>query len=451
MISGSDLRARVDEWDLREDVVEKDYVLGWVLGGIGTEPALRDGWVFKGGTCLKKCYLETFRFSEDLDFTVLPGGPVESQAVVDHLGLMLRRTGQESGIDFAIREPRIRVRPNGSLEARIYYRGPRQTPSPASVRLDLTRDEVVACPPVMRPIQHLYPDELPAPATTRCYSLEEVFAEKIRALGERGRPRDLYDVVFLLDHPALIDHADLVQSTLTAKCASKGVPEPSFESVATGTRRAELEADWQNMLAHQLPALPPLDHYWTRLAELFAWLAGETKPAALPAVAGDDEPIWTPTPAKWAWRTGTALEPIRFAGANLLCVNLGYQGSRRMIRPYSLRVSRDGNLLLYAVKDATGELRAYRVDRIESVEVTTKPFTPTRRVEFRPTGELSAPPIGRRFDGPRRETPRARTSYRVECPVCGKTFRRNRPDTRLNLHKDPDGFPCSGRVGCQVS
>ena len=53
MISGSDLRARADEWDLREDVVEKDYVLGWVVAGIGTEPALRDGWVFKGGTCLR--------------------------------------------------------------------------------------------------------------------------------------------------------------------------------------------------------------------------------------------------------------------------------------------------------------------------------------------------------------------------------------------------------------
>ena len=400
MINQRDLRARVAEWALRDDVVEKDYVLGWVLAGIGTEPALRDGWVFKGGTCLKKCYLETFRFSEDLDFTVLPGGPVEQQDVLDHLDGMLRRIGQESGIDFTVREPRIEVRPTGSLEARIYYRGPRQTRTPASVRLDLTRDEVVACPPVMRPIQHLYPDELPAPATTRCYSLEEVFAEKIRALGERGRPRDLYDVVFLMDLPALVDHADLVQSTLTAKCASKGVPEPSFESVATGSRRAELEATWDNMLAHQLPALPPLDHYWTRLAELFEWLAGETRPAALPAVAGDNEPIWAPTPTRWEWGTGPALEPIRFAGANLLCVDLGYQRSTRRIRPYSLRVSRDGNLLLYAVKDATGELRAYRVDRIESAEVTTKPFTPTRRVEFRPTGDLSAPPIARRFDAP---------------------------------------------------
>ena len=400
MINQRDLRARAVEWALRDDVVEKDYVLGWVLAGIGTEPALRDGWVFKGGTCLKKCYLETFRFSEDLDFTVLPGGPVDSHAVRDHLNGMLRRIERESGVDFAIRDPRIEVRPNGSLEVRIYYRGPRQARTPASVRLDLTRDEVVACPPVMRPIQHLYPDQLPAPTTTRCYSLEEVFAEKIRALGERGRPRDLYDVIFLLDHPALVDHADLAQSTLIAKCASKGVPEPSFESVATGRRRAELEATWDNMLAHQLPALPPLDHYWTRLAELFDWLVGERKPAALPPVAGDDEPIWTPTPTRWAWGTGPALEPIRFAGANLLCLDLGYRGSRRTIHPYSLRVSRAGNLLLYAIKDTTGELRAYRIDRIESVEVTTKPFTPTRRVEFRPTGELSATPVGGRLDTP---------------------------------------------------
>ncbi len=59
MINQRDLRARAIEWAIRDDVVEKDYVLGWVLAGIGTEPALRDGWVFKGGTCLKQCYLMT--------------------------------------------------------------------------------------------------------------------------------------------------------------------------------------------------------------------------------------------------------------------------------------------------------------------------------------------------------------------------------------------------------
>jgi predicted nucleotidyltransferase component of viral defense system len=29
-----------------------------------------ESWVFKGGACLKKCYFETYRFSEDLDFSL---------------------------------------------------------------------------------------------------------------------------------------------------------------------------------------------------------------------------------------------------------------------------------------------------------------------------------------------------------------------------------------------
>ena len=446
MISTRDLRARVAEWALRDDVVEKDYVIGWVLAGIGGEPRLNDGWVFKGGTCLKKCYLETFRFSEDLDFTVLPHGVSDPDDVLAVLKRVLDRVGQASGIDFDVREPRIRTRPNGSLEGRLYYRGPRNTPSPASIRIDLTIEEVVARPPVMRPIQHLYPDGLPGPAKVRCYSLEEVFAEKIRALGERGRPRDLYDVIFLLDHPALVDHAALVREALVEKCATKGVLEPTLELVTAAEVRAELESEWANMLGHQLPALPPLGHYWDRLPELFDWLAGRTRGEALPAVAGSDEPIWAPSATSWAWGSGPALEPVRFAGANRLCVDLGYQGSVRRIEPYSLRVSRDGNLLLYAIKSRTRELRSYRVDRIQSITVTTQPFRPSRQVEFRSAGVVVAQPTPRR-PGTRRSSP---APYRVECPMCGKTFPRKRPGTRLNAHKDPHGYPCSGRIGYQV-
>jgi Luciferase-like monooxygenase/Nucleotidyl transferase AbiEii toxin, Type IV TA system len=50
-------------------VVEKDYVLGWLLAGIAKHPVTTH-WAFKGGTCLRKCWFETYRFSEDLDFTV---------------------------------------------------------------------------------------------------------------------------------------------------------------------------------------------------------------------------------------------------------------------------------------------------------------------------------------------------------------------------------------------
>ncbi len=53
MISRLDLDERVREWQLHEAVVEKDYVIGWLLWGIGSDPTLSRSWAFKGGTCLR--------------------------------------------------------------------------------------------------------------------------------------------------------------------------------------------------------------------------------------------------------------------------------------------------------------------------------------------------------------------------------------------------------------
>ena len=58
------------EFGLAQNVIEKDYMLGWLLAGISQHAELSASWAFKGGTCLKKCYFETYRFSEDLDFTL---------------------------------------------------------------------------------------------------------------------------------------------------------------------------------------------------------------------------------------------------------------------------------------------------------------------------------------------------------------------------------------------
>ncbi|MGH3699254.1 MAG: nucleotidyl transferase AbiEii/AbiGii toxin family protein, partial [Pseudonocardiaceae bacterium] len=158
MITRADINERVREWGLTEEVVEKDYVLGWLLWGIGSDPVLAQTWVFKGGTCLKKCYIETYRFSEDLDFTVLPGGPFRPDDVEPLLLRTLSRIAAESGIDFS-KPPRLRLRPNGiSAEGRVYYTGPRRTPQPARVKLDISADEVVVRPPVLEQIAHPYPD-----------------------------------------------------------------------------------------------------------------------------------------------------------------------------------------------------------------------------------------------------------------------------------------------------
>ena len=60
---------------LPSHVVDRDYLLSWVLAGISHVPPLANTLVFKGGTALKKCYFGEYRFSEDLDFTGLEGTP----------------------------------------------------------------------------------------------------------------------------------------------------------------------------------------------------------------------------------------------------------------------------------------------------------------------------------------------------------------------------------------
>lgn len=53
MIDRREILAIAGNLGLLPNVVEKDYVLGWLLAGISNHGALNDSWVFKGGTCLK--------------------------------------------------------------------------------------------------------------------------------------------------------------------------------------------------------------------------------------------------------------------------------------------------------------------------------------------------------------------------------------------------------------
>ena len=55
-------------------------------------------------------------------------------------------------------------------------------------------------PPVLQNVHHTYSDIPADKIKTFCYNFSEVFAEKIRALSERARPRDLYDVIHLYNH-----------------------------------------------------------------------------------------------------------------------------------------------------------------------------------------------------------------------------------------------------------
>ncbi len=68
MIGKAEIIRIAGQLNLNPHIVEKDYALGWLRAGIFANEKIADSWVFKGGTCLKKCFLETYRFSEDLDY-----------------------------------------------------------------------------------------------------------------------------------------------------------------------------------------------------------------------------------------------------------------------------------------------------------------------------------------------------------------------------------------------
>ena len=67
MIPKQEIMALAAELQLQAHVVEKDYALGWFLAGIAAHPVIGPRWVFKGGTCLKKCCFETDRKSTRLN------------------------------------------------------------------------------------------------------------------------------------------------------------------------------------------------------------------------------------------------------------------------------------------------------------------------------------------------------------------------------------------------
>ena len=255
------------------------------------------------------------------------------------------------------------------------------------VKLDLTSDEVLVDRPAFRPIGHPYSDQLPIDGVAT-YSIAELFGEKLRALAERCRPRDLYDVVHMHRHPDLIGLSGAVRQVLERKCAHAGIEVPTLTSIQSSPFRTEIETEWENMLAHQLPQpLAPFEGFWNALDDVFSWLGGTRAARPLPrAEMGTMDAAWEAPKAMTSWRRRVPLELLRYAGANRLKVDIDYRAERgrqgaRRVEPYSLRQTQEGNLVLFVVNDQ-GQLRSYRVDRIAGIRPTSVSFTPRYRVEF---------------------------------------------------------------------
>ena len=451
MIEKNEILTIAKNLNLSPDTAEKDYLLGWMLHGISEHQSTKD-WAFKGGTSLKKCFFETFRFSEDLDYTLKDNAHLDVDFLLGVFSEIAELLNETVGIEFFPDRFKFKVidKGNGSFSAqgKIHYNGPlNRKHSVATLKLDLTTDEILVLDAVRRKVHHPYSDEPAQGIHANCYAFEEVVAEKIRALAQRIRPRDLYDVVHFFRNREMIKNPQLVYNVLGQKCAFKEMSVPTFEYIENHEKLDELEAQWDNMLAHQLPSLPPMESFWADLEPFFDWLDGQLEVEKLvPAgiISGD---IFQVGRAGYFTSDISGLNKIQFAAANRVCIKLRYNNKLRTVEPLSFRINTStGNRLFYGHERDSGHPKAYSISKIQSIEITNIPYTEKYPVEISATGSISMPPIRRAATT--KKSSSGSYPYKIRCPMCQKTFSRKRmSDTKLNKHKNQYGGNCSGRRG----
>ena len=201
---------------------------------------------------LKKIYFEDYRFSEDLDFTLIHQQPSNDQllawfdqsfsavreAANIPFSLQPHRDHQDSGLNFYIQY----VGPLGGIGAN------------KTVKVDISRNEQLVFLPIAKQVITNYSDleqhEL------LCYSLEEVLVEKLRSVMQRMQAHDFYDIWYLQEVHGL--QPEFHYHEFCQKCVHKGLkPTDLLQKLAD--RLPQYKARWKNSMTDQIRHLPDFD------------------------------------------------------------------------------------------------------------------------------------------------------------------------------------------------
>jgi len=180
----------------------------------------------------------------DLDFSVLPRFPAERLRA----GLIdwFEQTDRLHGLQMSLASLH---QADGAARVRARFVGPLRYPN--RLLLDISLDEPVILPPQRRPVvaglfRDLHPHVL-------CYTLEEILAEKLRSILQRGKARDYYDVWRLLEDKADTFDRQTTRRVLSEKCKHKGLPAPSVEGFLQPALLEPASAYWSQELIGQVP------------------------------------------------------------------------------------------------------------------------------------------------------------------------------------------------------
>ncbi len=244
-----------------KSTVDKDWVLGHFIDALFSIEELRTVLIFKGGTALRKCWFENYRFSEDLDFTCInPDFVLTGEHLKAVCELLWNCIELPTHIE-SLRELRHKDSKMG-YEANIRFWGAdhsrNENPPVAErwqtkIKIEITTHELMVFQPVQKVISHPYPDSLSADAQVTCYSLEEVVAEKLRALIQRSytAPRDFYDLWYILSkYPGL--NTVVIRQAFLDKLAFKGYAFTGIEQLVNPGNSKTVSKAWSASIGHQI-------------------------------------------------------------------------------------------------------------------------------------------------------------------------------------------------------
>ncbi|GHT58976.1 hypothetical protein AGMMS50239_04610 [Bacteroidia bacterium] len=201
---------------------------------------------------LKKIYFEDYRFSEDLDFTLL-NNEITNEQIFDWFKQTFEFVKEEANIPLEIIDDNEHE--DGGINFYISYIGPLGGQgSNKRIKVDISRSEQLVFEPVMQNVFTAYTDL--EEHQLLCYPLEEVLVEKMRSIMQRMQARDFYDLWYLLHIHEM--EVDFYLSELKTKCESKGLKAENFLT-KLNARLPQYKGRWQSSLKEQIKDLPDFE------------------------------------------------------------------------------------------------------------------------------------------------------------------------------------------------
>ncbi len=168
--------------------VEQDFIISRALVEIFSDAMLRDELRFRGGMALNKLHFPaSLRYSEDIDLVRTSASPIGP--ILDQLRVVLEPWLGRAQFDQSPVAPKFRFRVDAEDGSGV----------PIRLKSEINTREIEAFDvPAALPLRVANP-WFSVAASIPTYSREEMLATKLRALLQRNKGRDLYDLAHALE------------------------------------------------------------------------------------------------------------------------------------------------------------------------------------------------------------------------------------------------------------